>query len=61
MDFEELIEYGNTNNEYGKRLGIHIEKIIVESAVVSKMVTQEDSNPLAGIHGGICFSTADTV
>jgi len=60
MEYKELTHTRNSQNPFGKRLGIQVEEIGPGYARVTKAIGPEDLNPVGVPHGGVYFSVADT-
>lgn len=60
MDYQKMAAYRNKNNRFTKRLGIVVEEISPGAARVTKVIGEDDLNPLGIPHGGVYFSLADT-
>lgn len=60
MDFQKIVDYRNSRNPFTKRLGIVVEEISPGAARVTKVIHENDLNPLGRAHGGLYFTMADT-
>lgn len=60
MDFEKLKNFRNSQNEFGKTLGITITEIQTGRAEVVMEISEKMLNPIGSVHGGCLFTIADT-
>lgn len=60
MDFNEMKDYRNNRNEFGKTLGIVIRDIQEGRSEVTMDIKETMLNPIGSIHGGCLFTIADT-
>lgn len=59
IDFEKLKNVRQKRNRFATKLGIRTEEIRLGYGRVSKVITEDDLNPMGLAHGGIYFTMAD--
>jgi len=59
MDFEKLKNFRQDRNRFTAKLGVRTEEIRLGYGRVSKVITEDDLNPMGYAHGGVYFTLAD--
>ena len=59
MDFERLKVFRQDRNRFCKKVGTSIDEVKLGYCRTSKMITEDDLNPIDRPHGGVYFTLAD--